>query len=155
MSIDANKTFNSAQEVFEYVVSCLALQGKRCFVVNNNNEHCQYKNRKLRCAAGQLIPDSIYDPAMENMSWRELVESQQFPIFKDFLNKSGLKDFTNLIDRMQICLHDSCSPKTFQTKESFIDNVNRFVDDHNYLTHTHNYLTHINWTDIIFSNILE
>lgn len=51
------------QEVFEYVVKHLFVQGKRA---SNDLGVCRYlSNDGLKCAVGCLIPTEIYDPLME------------------------------------------------------------------------------------------
>jgi hypothetical protein len=52
------------QQTFDTVVKHLRTQ--RCRAVNDSG-NCQYRTAEnLRCAAGCLIPDELYDPAMES-----------------------------------------------------------------------------------------
>ena len=42
--------------------------------------NCSYRGENnLKCAAGCLIADSEYKPAMEKASWRDLIKSRQVP----------------------------------------------------------------------------
>ena len=63
------------QEIFNTVVAHLKAQGKKCAV----GEACRYRldeviegvgtGRVLKCAAGALLPDNLYDPKMEGVSF--------------------------------------------------------------------------------------
>lgn len=53
------------QEIFDKVVRHLYAQGKPAM----NGANCRYRsNDGLSCAVGCLIPDSCYDPGMENQT---------------------------------------------------------------------------------------
>lgn len=56
------------QETFNLVVKGLAAQGFEQAKGPYESSDCMYRDDKGRkCAAGQLIPDEIYDPEMEAM----------------------------------------------------------------------------------------
>lgn len=54
----------TAQQVYDAVAKALLKQGKPS--VDEQN-HCQYRGPNgLKCAAGHLIPDRLYNPTIEN-----------------------------------------------------------------------------------------
>lgn len=69
----------SGQEVFDFVVNHLRAQGKRC---SNEIYACSYRGyndndeqgKKLACAIGCLIPDSLYCTWMEGGGVTNLIE---------------------------------------------------------------------------------
>lgn len=61
----------------------------------NDKGICLYKNKQgLKCAAGCLIPDAMYDPDLEDKRWHSLV-----------LQKFAPTDHMELIQKMQY-IHD-------------------------------------------------
>lgn len=61
------------QETFDFVYNKLVEQGEPC--IGGDNYSCLYRNGKnQKCAGGHLIPDHLYEDAMENTSWDELHE---------------------------------------------------------------------------------
>lgn len=87
------------QEVFEYVVKHLFVQGKRA---SNNQGGCKYlTDDGLKCAVGCLIPTEIYDPLMElSGNIRNLITD-----FGPILPKE-IKRYSSLLFSLQI-IHDS------------------------------------------------
>lgn len=50
------------QEIFDFVWTKLCEQGAKSY----ENGKCRYRtSTRLKCAVGHLIPDDLYDPAME------------------------------------------------------------------------------------------
>lgn len=105
--------FNSAQEVFDYVVFELAKQGIRSY--NKAMFLCAYRGHdNAKCAAGHLLPDALYKPYFENKRWKALVENHAI---KDYLQTSNLSKYEDLIIDLQLA-HDEVG--TWLTKENFI-----------------------------------
>jgi hypothetical protein len=87
----------NAQEIFDKVVTHLRTQGKQA---KNTSDDCVYRRPNgLMCAVGCLIPDELYDPALEGATvadffydkpetetpkWREaaLRIGKKFPLIK-------------------------------------------------------------------------
>ena len=90
----------TSQEVFEYVANHLLHQGEQCVTKKGK---CAYKNGKLSCAAGCLIPDEEYNVNMEGESWCNLDYANNFP------------DHMLLIENLQ-SLHDSFVPSVWKTQ---------------------------------------
>lgn len=68
---------STAQEVFDWVVFNLLRQNKRS---ENANRQCLYRGPDgLKCAAGWIIADDEYDPAMETTSWTFNVDEFELP----------------------------------------------------------------------------
>lgn len=62
----------SEQDVFDTIAEHLLRQGKRS--LGRVRSTCQYHNADgLKCAAGCLVPDDVYDFTWEGMTWNELV----------------------------------------------------------------------------------
>jgi len=56
------------QQTFDIVVKGLAAQGFERALATDSYSSCMYRDDKGRkCAAGQLIPDELYNPEMEKM----------------------------------------------------------------------------------------
>lgn len=66
------------QEAFERVVINLARQGRKSVMKNLHpqpnelEEFCAYRSGDLRCGAGWLLPDELYGPELEGLSWDSL-----------------------------------------------------------------------------------
>ena len=74
----------SKQEIFDFVVNHLRLQGKKPL-----NEHgtCAYRGENNRkCAAGCLIPDDSYSPDMEGEAWGSGVATRDLSLEIGFVN---------------------------------------------------------------------
>jgi len=82
-------------EVFDFVKAHLLAQGSKCV---NSEGKCRYRSGDLKCAAGCLIPDSVYDESMEGKSWDFLVGNGRVP-----------KNHRYLISRLQR-VHDCTAP---------------------------------------------
>ena len=69
------------QEVFDKVVTALRKQGRRSSMMQPHPEYgsqeiCRYRGpRGVKCAAGHLIPDELYDEEMEGKDWNSIVEN--------------------------------------------------------------------------------
>ena len=87
------------QKVFDIVKVHLLTQNKKS---RNNDCACVYQNvvsgKKMKCAAGALIPDEFYSNDLEGYTWRELVERGDVP-----------SEHLSLICELQL-LHDHISP---------------------------------------------
>lgn len=87
------------QIVYNKVKAHLLNQKVRCVSEQGN---CRYRNAEgQKCAAGSLIPDYLYSPAMENRTWNSAVS--QYP---DLLTLGN----PELIQQLQ-ALHDRQDPK--------------------------------------------
>lgn len=85
------------QQIFDYVVKALLKQGQKSY--DPVTRRCCYRdNYGNKCAAGYLISDDKYQPAMENCGWAAIVRDY-------FYRPSCRKD--NLICEMQSG-HDLC-----------------------------------------------
>lgn len=90
----------SAQEVFDIVVNHLFTQGRPAY---DGDQGCMYRAPDgLCCAVGVLIPDDLYDKALE--------KNPSDYIIQDFFD-AGLADWRehkNLLRQLQD-IHDNCS----------------------------------------------
>lgn len=63
------------QEIFDKVATHLATQGRQAAL---NNEACVYRTSDgLKCAAGILIPDDVYQPSMEGKPIDIIIEGYE------------------------------------------------------------------------------
>lgn len=66
------------QEIFDTVVRHLAQQGHRAVAkpsILSSEPVCMYRTPNgSKCAFGALIPDAVYDPRMENLRAKVLIE---------------------------------------------------------------------------------
>jgi len=67
-----------AQELFDYIVEAIVKQGRPSV---GDNDRCLYRGPDgLKCAAGHVIPDSMYSPVrMENHSVDTLRRDSKLP----------------------------------------------------------------------------
>jgi hypothetical protein len=87
-----NLAESTTEEVFEYIKHHLLTQMKKCV---DDKGLCLYRNEQgLKCAAGCLIPDDMYNSNFEYEKWSALVRQQFAPA-----------DHKQLIQRMQY-IHD-------------------------------------------------
>lgn len=87
-----NLAESTTEEVFEYIRHHLLTQMQQS---KNDKGACFYKNEQgLKCAAGCLIPDDMYNSNFEYKSWGSLVRQKSVP-----------EDHIGLIQRMQY-MHD-------------------------------------------------
>ena len=90
----------SAQEVFDIVVNHLFTQGRPAY---DGVQGCMYRTHDgLRCAVGVLIPDDLYDKALE--------KNPSDYIVQDFFDavRADWREHKNLLRRLQ-SIHDHCS----------------------------------------------
>ena len=100
----------TAQEVFDFVTSCLLRQGRKSV---NEIGMCKYRSPEgLKCAAGWLLSDEIYAPDLEYKNWYDIV---------DVLGLT--RKHCELINECQI-IHDSYEPEDW--KEQFNKLAERF-----------------------------
>lgn len=93
------------QEVFNIVAAHMLKQNKRSIshIQSKGFVGCAYRgDNGLKCAAGCLIPDEIYNRDFESVSWPLLVVSHHFPY-----------NHATLIARLQY-IHDNYEPKNWR-----------------------------------------
>ena len=93
------------QEVFDIVAAHMLKQNKKSisYTLSNDFVRCAYRgNNGLKCAAGCLIPDEIYNRDFESVSWQLLVVIHHFPY-----------NHATLITRLQY-IHDNYEPKNWR-----------------------------------------
>lgn len=93
----------TAQEVFDIVAAHLLKQNQKSKrFIKDSFGHCAYRgDNGLKCAAGCLIPDEIYNRNFENASWQLLVAFHHFPY-----------NHATLITKLQY-IHDNYEPKNW------------------------------------------
>jgi hypothetical protein len=67
----------TALEVFNQVEEHLLSQGVKS--IEKDNDACKYRHNDLSCAAGCLISDEEYYPAIEGNPWDDLVKNGIVP----------------------------------------------------------------------------
>lgn len=98
----------STAEVIDYVESFLLKQGEPSYCPMLG---CRYRSSKgLKCAAGCLIPDDLYDSSMEGETWSP--EDFHLSLEHDLL-----------ILRMQAIHDDFARDNLYWSKDSFIDHI--------------------------------
>ena len=91
-----------AQELYDFIVEAIVKQGRPSI---GYNARCLYRGPDgLKCAAGHVIPDSMYSKKMEN--------SDIFQMFETGLLPRSLVPHRDLIKRLQY-LHDKQEPFAF------------------------------------------
>ena len=105
----------SSLEVIDYVTNHLLSQGCRSESLEAHG--CAYRSPSgLKCAAGCLIPDSLYTSEMENKSWEAIIEN--YPILRS--KHSGL------IEKLQYIHDDNCveswQDDLLELKEEYLEN---------------------------------
>lgn len=106
-----------AQELFDYIVEAIVKQGRPS--VGDNNR-CLYRGPDgLKCAAGHVIPDSVYSETMENKGILTLSDFGRTP--------KSLVHHAELISRLQDA-HDAAATGKFLN--AFLTTVNRVAEDH-------------------------
>lgn len=104
------------QEMFDKVVEGLASQDfqQSVSVYRINDEGdvdfgCVYRGENgLKCAAGWLIPDELYDPNMENRLATGIIK--QYPQCNEYLECSDDDRFDKLVNELQGAHDDSSNP---------------------------------------------
>lgn len=70
---------NTNQEIFDKVAIHLLTQNQKSMMLDiDSDQICVYKNPEgLKCAAGILIPDEIYEPEMDKykFTWDDLINN--------------------------------------------------------------------------------
>lgn len=90
----------SSQEVYNTVAQHMLKQNEKSVTeLPDIGNACAYRGRDgLKCAAGCLIPDEVYNCSFENITWFDLVEYHRFP-----------EDHMKLISDLQT-IHDVYQP---------------------------------------------
>jgi hypothetical protein len=88
---------NRLQEIFDKISNHLLTQNKRSAV--NGNGVCMYRFENLKCAAGCLIPDELYDSKME---FKKVTELDYF--------KNNFSDIEIPLIRQLQDIHDDFEP---------------------------------------------
>lgn len=93
----------TAQEVFDIVAAHMLKQNQKSKrFIKDSSGYCAYRgDNGLKCAAGCLIPDAIYNRNFENVSWQLLVAFHHFPY-----------NHATLITKLQY-IHDNYEPKNW------------------------------------------
>lgn len=95
-------------EVFTYVKNHLLKQGRKSVI---HGTFCQYRgDNGGKCAAGCLIPDAEYDPAIEGKIWTELVNFDEVP-----------SNHCKLIRKLQI-IHDQYDTEDWYERLTKLEN---------------------------------
>lgn len=101
----------TTQDVYDFVARALLAQGKPSGdLYPGQRFHCKYRAEDgSKCAAGQLIPDSEYDPTMEGRSVNGLIKQGHAPSLTKWVgdNQSRL----GLLRSLQ-CAHDDAADYT-------------------------------------------
>ena len=103
-------TFNAAtaQEVFDFVAHHLLTQNERS--VSPLGAECAYRGQNgLKCAAGCLIPDEIYDEDLEGQLWCNI---------KDIVD---MKQHAYLVTKLQY-IHDEKDVNCWKHELTFLAN---------------------------------
>jgi hypothetical protein len=75
-----------AQELYDYIVEAIVKQGRPSV---GDNDRCLYRGPDgLKCAAGHVIPDSMYSEDMENRALFQLKDQKKIP--KSLIRHAGL-----------------------------------------------------------------
>lgn len=98
------------QEIFNTVWFHLKNQNMPCL---NEKKYCAYRNGKMKCAIGALIPDELYDPIIENYcriqhSGLSSPKAKGYTTLMSILRQIGIETETqfNLCERLQ-SIHDN------------------------------------------------
>jgi len=105
----------------------LLQQGCRATMALNHNIRCMYRGPNgTRCAAGQLIPDDLYSPDMENKPFAEILM-----LHSALRRELGMQDTTDayFLDFLQNRLHDmvedlGAEPETYR---AYVRHLSRAV----------------------------
>jgi hypothetical protein len=96
----------NTQEAFTTIVTHLAKQAKKALSVGDGSaSYCMYRSPEgLKCALGCLIPDDLYEPAMDSgMGMQASLLLDRYPALKKVLSDVDVQ----MLGDMQF-LHDSC-----------------------------------------------
>lgn len=85
----------SNQEVFDRVARHLLTQMRQSW--DHEQQCCAYRgSRDTRCAAGVLIPNSLYERNMEGKYWEELC--LDYPLLRNVRNPVLIRDLQSIHD---------------------------------------------------------
>jgi hypothetical protein len=109
-----------AQELYDFIVEAIVKQGRPSV---GDNDRCLYRGPDgLKCAAGHVIPDSMYSPViMENAGVIQLETEGELP--------KSLIHHVRLIGYLQDS-HDAASKRS-DFMNSFLSMINRDAEKHN------------------------
>jgi len=100
------------QEIFNIVKEHLLTQGEQS--KRYDGEVCRYRTFKddkvLKCAIGVLIPDEMYEPAMDPNGFRNLVG--KFPFLKEVFGITSERDY-HFFGALQL-VHDDADDDDFK-----------------------------------------
>lgn len=125
------------QEMFNFITTALTLQGEKSVAYNFKGQvnSCMYRGDKgLKCAVGQLIPDALYDPAMDKgIGVQHLLDA--FPRLAPHLLASDVSEAV-AIDFLEVmqATHDQCDPNLWP--ERFVRIADRFKLQYDAVTAT-------------------
>jgi hypothetical protein len=133
------------QELFKNVVVAIVLQGRPSY--DEQTKKCVYRHRDadgnvLKCAAGVLMPDDVYSPALETISAstlfsmagldeaereRKFTLDQELAIqdVNNWAEKNGWAKHVDLIQALQHA-HDEAADVAAAEGFNFVD---RFIDE--------------------------
>lgn len=102
----------TAQEIYDTVAEHMLKQNQRSTLLSiAGYDACAYRGMDgLKCAAGCLIPEEIYQVIFEGYSWPEMISDFDFP-----------KDHWELITKLQN-IHDHIDPKNWRKGLTIIAN---------------------------------
>jgi len=96
------------QQIYDTVSAHMLKQRKKAIITSGKGQICVYRTASgLKCAAGCLVPDDIYNEAMEEMMWRHIVRDYPLP---DHLKQH---EAIELVLRLQR-LHDKTEPEEWE-----------------------------------------
>ncbi len=108
------------QEIFTQVKDHLLKQGCKSQKMVDGTLICAYRgDNGCKCAAGCLIPDDMYDPDFENISWNANGNIG----FADMKFKLNLNGYDYFIRELQ-GIHDSYDPTRWEER------LRVFAEDH-------------------------
>lgn len=101
------------QSLFDLVITALRAQGCKSTASVNGFTQCAYRSPQLdgptlKCAAGHVLPDALYDPSMEG----KVIDSV---VCKDaFESVVGASNMALLVSLQRV--HDHYLPSQWETK---------------------------------------
>ena len=118
-----------AQELFDFVVAAIVKQGRPSV---GDNDRCLYRGPDgLKCAAGHVIPDSIYSPVeMENQGIEVLVSQRLLP--------ENLIRHAPLLEKLQRCHDGPSSVNAYGFIKAFLHYANEVAQEFNLKPHGEN-----------------
>ena len=118
-----------AQELYDFVVAAIVKQGRPSV---GDNDRCLYRGPDgLKCAAGHVIPDSVYSPVeMENQDISGLCSQRLLP--KSLIRHAAL------LSSLQVCHDGPASSNDFIFIKAFCHNANVVAKKYNLKPHGEN-----------------